>query len=65
MAASKVLVTRGLPEQGRLLLEEASKSGRIKELVQWPEDRACDRQWLLENIKGATGLVCMLNDKVR
>lgn len=64
MAATKVLVTRKLPEQGSKLLQEASKSGRISDLVQWPEDRACDRAWLLQNVKGATGLIVMLNDKV-
>ncbi|KIJ63191.1 hypothetical protein HYDPIDRAFT_93062 [Hydnomerulius pinastri MD-312] len=34
------------------------------ELVVWPEDRACDRSWLLENIPGATGVIVMLTDKV-
>ena len=30
----------------------------------WPQDRACDRKWLLENVEGAIGLVVMLTDKV-
>ncbi|EGO30095.1 D-isomer specific 2-hydroxyacid dehydrogenase, NAD-binding [Serpula lacrymans var. lacrymans S7.9] len=34
------------------------------ELVVWPEDRACDRRWLLENIHGAAGVIVMLTDKV-
>ena len=31
----------------------------------WPEDRACERSWLMENIVGATGAIVMLADKVR
>ena len=33
-------------------------------MVLWPEDRVCDRQWLLENVKGAVGIVVLLTDKV-
>ncbi|KAG1741448.1 uncharacterized protein EDB91DRAFT_1280849 [Suillus paluster] len=35
------------------------------DLVIWPEDRACERSWLMENIPGATGVIVMLTDKVR
>jgi len=34
------------------------------ELIIWPHQTACDRKWLLENIKGAAGIVVMLSDKV-
>ncbi|KAI5984569.1 hypothetical protein EDC04DRAFT_2914255 [Pisolithus marmoratus] len=34
------------------------------DLVVWPDDRGCDRTWLLDNIPGSTGLVVMLTDKV-
>lgn len=27
------------------------------------QQQPCDRQWLLENAKGASGILCMLNDK--
>ncbi|KAI3608394.1 glyoxylate reductase [Moniliophthora roreri] len=34
------------------------------EVVLWPEDRACDRDWLLKNIAGATGVLLMITEKV-
>ncbi|KAJ6478825.1 hypothetical protein C8R47DRAFT_1219369 [Mycena vitilis] len=34
------------------------------EIVMWPEDRACQRPWLLENIKGASGVLVLLSDAV-
>jgi len=34
------------------------------ELVVWPEDRTCDRTWLLENISGAVGVIVMLSEKI-
>ncbi|KAG8681017.1 hypothetical protein FRC08_015905, partial [Ceratobasidium sp. 394] len=33
-------------------------------LVIWPHDRKADREWLLENVKDAVGLVVTLTDKV-
>lgn len=33
-------------------------------VVLWPEDRACDRGWLLQNIQGAVGLLLMSPEKV-
>lgn len=33
-------------------------------MVVWPQDCLCDRNWLLENVEGAVGLVVMLTDKV-
>lgn len=55
----KVVLTRNLPEEGAKLL---AQDDRI-ETVAWPEDRPCDRSWLLENARGASGILCMLNDK--
>ncbi|KAF7320820.1 hypothetical protein HMN09_00168500 [Mycena chlorophos] len=34
------------------------------DLVCWPEDRFCDRAWLLHNVKGATGVIVLLGDAV-
>ncbi|TFK20645.1 hypothetical protein FA15DRAFT_689033 [Coprinopsis marcescibilis] len=34
------------------------------ELVLWSEDWACDRDWLLENVPGASALVVMVTDKI-
>ena len=30
----------------------------------WPEDRKCERSWLLENIPGASGVILMLSEAV-
>ncbi|KAF8434507.1 hypothetical protein L210DRAFT_960823 [Boletus edulis BED1] len=56
----KVVVCRNLGPDVMPLLE----SRHELELVIWPEDRACNRKWLLENIPGATGVIVMLTDKV-
>ncbi|KIK99672.1 hypothetical protein PAXRUDRAFT_131611 [Paxillus rubicundulus Ve08.2h10] len=56
----KVVVCRNLGPDVMPLLENRHEF----ELVVWPEDRACDRTWLLENIAGATGVIVMLTDKV-
>lgn len=57
----KVVLTRKLPTS---VLPDAAKRGEI-ELVKWDhEEKAADRSWLLENIKGASGVVVMLADKV-
>ena len=34
------------------------------QIVAWPEDRRCDRSWLLGNVAGAIGAIVMLSDKV-
>jgi hypothetical protein len=34
------------------------------QIVAWPEDRKCERDWLLEKVAGATGIIVMLSDKV-
>ncbi|EIM81974.1 uncharacterized protein STEHIDRAFT_161329 [Stereum hirsutum FP-91666 SS1] len=56
----KVVVTRDLGPDVMPILKQW---GDI-ELVTWPEDRACERQWLLDNIPGASGIIVMLTDKV-
>ncbi|KAF2202032.1 hypothetical protein GQ43DRAFT_440078 [Delitschia confertaspora ATCC 74209] len=55
-----VVVTRQLPEAGQILLQDASDI----EFVQWTEDRPCDRDWLLQHAKGASGILLMLTEKV-
>lgn len=57
----KVVLSRKLPAK---LLSERAQRGEI-ELVEWhDESRGAERSWLLENVKGAQGIVVMLNDKV-
>ncbi|KAI0263053.1 D-isomer specific 2-hydroxyacid dehydrogenase [Gloeopeniophorella convolvens] len=34
------------------------------EIVAWPEDRKCERSWLLDKVAGATGAIVMLSDKI-
>ncbi|THG97880.1 hypothetical protein EW145_g7524 [Phellinidium pouzarii] len=34
------------------------------ELIVWPENRQCDRSWLLENIPGAAGVIVLLSEQV-
>jgi glyoxylate/hydroxypyruvate reductase len=36
------------------------------QIVVWPEDRRCERSWLLEKIAGAAGAIVMpMSDKVK
>jgi hypothetical protein len=70
MAAPLILLTRTLPPSGMAALATASAAGLIR-LVQWKEDRGCDRAWLLSTARqareaggGVAGVVCMLTDKV-
>ncbi|KAF5340356.1 hypothetical protein D9611_007980 [Ephemerocybe angulata] len=56
----KIVVTRNLGPDVMPILE-----GRTEiDLVVWPEDRACDREWLLRNATGAAALVIMVSDKI-
>ncbi|KAF8634815.1 hypothetical protein AX17_004067 [Amanita inopinata Kibby_2008] len=60
MSRKKVIVTRDLGPSVMPLL-----NGRDDlDVVVWPKDSVVDRQWLLENIPGAAGLLVMLTDKV-
>lgn len=34
------------------------------QVVVWPHNKACEREWLLENARGASGILVMLSDKV-
>jgi len=57
---SKVVVTRDL---GLDILGKFEGNPSV-DLVIWPQDCICDRNWLLENVEGAVGLLVMLTDKV-
>jgi glyoxylate/hydroxypyruvate reductase len=59
-AKYKVVVTRQLPEAGQVLLDQADDI----DIVQWTEDRPCDRSWLLQHVKGTAGILLMLTEKV-
>ncbi|GJE86538.1 D-glycerate dehydrogenase [Phanerochaete sordida] len=56
----KVVVTRNLGPDVMPLLQERKEL----DLVVWPEDRPCEREWFLQNVPGATGVIVMLSDKV-
>ena len=36
----------------------------LLQVVSWMEDGPCSREWLLENIKGASGILCSATEKV-
>ncbi|KAF2473729.1 uncharacterized protein BDR25DRAFT_256568 [Lindgomyces ingoldianus] len=55
----KVVVTRQLIEPAQKLLV----ADPDLEIVQWPSEQPCDRSWLLEHSKGASGILLMLSDK--
>ncbi|KAI0036229.1 hypothetical protein K488DRAFT_41696 [Vararia minispora EC-137] len=58
-ARRKVVVSRDLgPDAMQLLRDNANL-----EVVLWPEDRVCDRSWLLENVPGSTGLIVLFTEK--
>ncbi|KAF8624960.1 hypothetical protein AX15_005603 [Amanita polypyramis BW_CC] len=56
----KVVVTRDLGPDVMALLTAQDEI----DLVVWPKDSAVDKQWLMENLPGTTGLLVMLTDKV-
>ncbi|KAG8794614.1 Transcriptional regulatory protein sin3 [Ceratobasidium sp. 428] len=58
--SSKVVVSRHLGDQAINRLIQCSDL----DLVIWPHDRKVDREWLLENVKDAVGVVVTLTDKV-
>lgn len=55
----KVLVTRKLLKSSQARLEKCGF-----DLIQWPKDSSMPRDLLLEQVKGAQGLICMLSDKI-
>ncbi|KAH7398575.1 hypothetical protein BKA66DRAFT_408009 [Pyrenochaeta sp. MPI-SDFR-AT-0127] len=61
MAKTKVVVTRQLIDEAQRILD--AKKDDL-EIVQWQSEKPCDRSWLLEHAKGATGILVMLSDKV-
>ncbi|KAI4704467.1 hypothetical protein J4E81_001533 [Alternaria sp. BMP 2799] len=61
MAKTKVVVTRQLIDEAQRLLDAKKED---LEVVQWQSEKPCPRPWLLENAKGATGILVMLTDKV-
>ncbi|KAI5121428.1 hypothetical protein M0805_006190 [Coniferiporia weirii] len=56
----KIVVCRDLGPDVMPILKERGEL----ELVVWPEDRQCERSWLLENIPGAAGVILMLSEQV-
>ncbi|KAF9415685.1 hypothetical protein BGZ94_010432 [Podila epigama] len=60
-AMKKLVVTRILPEASQKRLSEGFKGVDIQ---QWREDRAIPRSTLLELVKGADGILCLLTDKI-
>ncbi|KAF5393413.1 hypothetical protein D9757_000754 [Collybiopsis confluens] len=56
----KILVSRDL---GPNVMPLLTQRGDI-EVVLWTQNSACDRKWLLDNVKGATGIVVMITDLV-
>lgn len=61
MAKPKVVVTRQLMDESQSMLD--AKKDEL-DIVQWQSDQPCERSWLLENAKGAAGILVMLTDKV-
>ncbi|KIK67215.1 hypothetical protein GYMLUDRAFT_37285 [Collybiopsis luxurians FD-317 M1] len=60
MQKPKVLVSRDL---GPDIMPLLTKRDDI-EVILWTEDGACDREWLLHNIKGVTGIVIVLTELI-
>jgi len=56
----KVVVCRDLGPDVMPLLTKRNDLN----VVLWPEDRVCDRKWLLENVQGASGVLVMLSEKI-
>ncbi|KII91336.1 hypothetical protein PLICRDRAFT_38082 [Plicaturopsis crispa FD-325 SS-3] len=56
----KIVVCRDL---GKEIMSKLGDRPDV-ELVTWPENRACSKEWLFDNIPGAAGLLVMMSDKV-
>ncbi|KAF8875238.1 hypothetical protein BD779DRAFT_1629953 [Infundibulicybe gibba] len=59
-ARPKVVVARNLGPDVMPILQQRDDL----DVIVWPEDRRCDRKWLLEQLPGAAGVVVMLTEKV-
>ena len=57
----KVFVTRPIPEIGIQVLSDALGSDNI---VMAPQDSPLPREALLENIKGISGIMSMISDRM-
>ncbi|KAJ7095662.1 D-isomer specific 2-hydroxyacid dehydrogenase [Mycena epipterygia] len=55
----KVVICRSLGPAMASLVEREDI-----DVIMWPEDRGCERSWLLENVKGAAGVLVLLPDTV-
>ncbi|KAJ6583068.1 hypothetical protein DFH09DRAFT_1145240 [Mycena vulgaris] len=55
----KVVICRHLGAAMPLLMDR-----KDIDVVLWPEDRVCERRWVLENIKGAAGVLVLLPEAV-
>ncbi|KAF9445678.1 hypothetical protein P691DRAFT_805290 [Macrolepiota fuliginosa MF-IS2] len=56
----KIVITRDLGPEASALIQPKESF----EIVQWSEDRACGKSWILKNIPGAAALVVTVADKV-
>ncbi|KAF8875237.1 D-isomer specific 2-hydroxyacid dehydrogenase [Infundibulicybe gibba] len=59
-ARPKLVVTRNLGPDAMLVLQQRNDL----DVIVWPEDCVCDRQWLLEQLPGAAGAVTVWSDQV-
>lgn len=58
MEKSKAFVTRGIPESGLELLRKECQ------VVVWPDALPPTRQALLDNVEGASAILCLLSDRI-
>ncbi|KAI0084728.1 hypothetical protein BDY19DRAFT_1025355 [Irpex rosettiformis] len=57
----KVIVLRDMgPDVMPLLYDRPELN-----VVMWPHDKACKRQWILENVPGASGILATIVDKIK
>ncbi|OCH92266.1 hypothetical protein OBBRIDRAFT_869235 [Obba rivulosa] len=56
----KVVVTRNLGPESLAILGNHEDI----DVVVWPKDSICDRTWLLENVRGAVGILCTRTETV-
>ncbi|XP_076021112.1 glyoxylate reductase/hydroxypyruvate reductase [Genypterus blacodes] len=56
----KVFVTRRIPQEGMKLLSESG----VCEVSLWDSDEPVSRTELLKGVQGASGILCLLSDKI-
>ncbi|PVU90483.1 hypothetical protein BB559_004614 [Furculomyces boomerangus] len=60
-----IVVTSTLPKRSQMIVEELQNSGNENlKIVQWTKNSRPARSELLELVKGASGVLCMLTDKI-